>query len=197
MHRWVSALFLLCVTGAIAVLVLSRPPAVRPAPSVAPTSGGPVLAVDTAMVVSSAVLALSAPNLESATPFTGELPALPKENVGAGATLLDGSVPPPLSKSAPAQVRFGAILVSYKGAEQAEPQARARDRALELAKSLAQEADFASAGRRGDVFVPDAGVIQPGFMEPAPQHVLFSLGVGEVGGPVDSPRGFYVFKRLE
>ena len=196
MHRWVSALFLLCVTGAIAVLVLSKPSGARPSRSSA-ASGGPVLVVDSAVVVTSAALALSAPVLESASPFSGELPALPKENVGAGATLLDGSIPPALPKSAPAQVRFGAILVTYKGAEQADPQARPRDRALELAKSLAVDADFTGAGRRGDVFIADAGVIQPGFMEPAPQHGLFSLAVGEVGGPVDSPRGFYVFKRLE
>jgi len=36
-----------------------------------------------------------------------------------------------------------------------------------------------------------------GILEPGPEFVLFNLRVGEVSDPVDSPRGYYVFKRTE
>ena len=46
---------------------------------------------------------------------------------------------------------FGVILVEYRGAQGAKPNARTRDEALELAKQLAEDAkqDFKAAGRQG------------------------------------------------
>lgn len=201
MHRWVSAFFLVSIAVAVAALVLGRDAGRKPSSAATPEGSGVVLALD-ASGVAVPVAPLSLPSGATAEPmaaFTGDLPALPKENPGAGATLLDGTQPEPLPKTAPATVRFGAILVTYRGAEQADTQTRTREAALDQAKKLAEAAqtDFVEAGKRGDVFLGDAGVIPQGFLEPAPQHVLFGLEVGGVGGPVDSPRGFYVFKRLE
>jgi hypothetical protein len=39
--------------------------------------------------------------------------------------------------------------------------------------------------------------VRLGILEPAPEYVLFTLGVGAVGGPVDTPRGYWIVKRLE
>ncbi len=202
MHRWVSAFFLVSIAAAVAALVLGRGDAVNAVkPASAAPEGAAVLALDASGVALpvSPLSLTGAPSVAPMQAFTGDLPALPKENPGAGATLLDGTPPEPLAKTAPAQVRFGAILVNYRGAEQADTQTRTREQALEIAKKLAESAqtDFIEAGKRGDVFLGDAGVIPQGFLEPAPQHILFNLEPGAVGGPVDSPRGFYVFKRLE
>ena len=201
MHRWVSAFFLVSIALAVAALIMGRREGIAAAPSATPEGSGVVLALDSSGVaLSVSPLTLSpAPSGGPIQAFTGDLPALPKENPGAGATLVDGTQPPPLSKAAPAQVRFGAILINYRGAEQADAQTRTREQALELAKKLGESAqtDFIEAGKRGDIFLGDAGTIPQGFLEPAPQHVLFNLEPGAVGGPVDSPRGFYVFKRLE
>ena len=43
----------------------------------------------------------------------------------------------------------------------------------------------------------DIGHIKLGVLEPAPEYVLFTLAVDAVGGPVDTPRGFWIVKRLE
>jgi hypothetical protein len=197
MHRWIPALFFLALTGAVIVLFSVEPAKARApqAPSAAP-AGEPILALDSK--APAVVATLEAPPPAPSGPL-GELPALPKENPGAGATFLDGSTPEPLPKSAPSTVRFAVMLVTYRGAEQADQQPRTREQALTLAKKLAEEAktDFLEAGKRADVLVPDAGTLQQGVLEPAPQALLFGSEVGSVSGPVDSPRGFYVFKRLE
>lgn len=198
MHRWIPALLFVALAGAVTLLLAVEPTKARaPQRATAPASG-PMLALDSkAPTIVDTLLAPAQP-----PPPTGplaELPALPKENPGAGTTLLDGSVPEPLPKSAPSIVRLGVMLVTYRGAEQADQQPRSREQALTLAKKLAEEAktDFVEAGKRADVFVPDAGTVQQGVLEAAPQAVLFGSEVGVVSGPVDSPRGFYVFKRLE
>ena len=70
---------------------------------------------------------------------------------------------------------------------------------FELADKLAKEAkeDFAAAAKQADVGLDNAGEMRRGVLEPGPEYTLFNLAVGDVGGPVDSPRGFYVFKRIE
>ena len=41
------------------------------------------------------------------------------------------------------------------------------------------------------------GKISRGFLEPAPEFVLFSLAKDGVSDPVDTPRGFWIVKRNE
>ncbi|HEY1956770.1 MAG TPA: peptidylprolyl isomerase [Polyangiaceae bacterium] len=126
-------------------------------------------------------------------------PRAPRDG-GPGFTMPDGHPPPPLPENAPAAVRFGVVLVSYAGAEDAPHGARSKKDALELAEKLAAQAktDFHAAVRRGDDgSLDDVGSMRRGFVEPAPEYVLFTLPVGGVSDPIDTPRGFWIVKRIE
>jgi hypothetical protein len=122
----------------------------------------------------------------------------------AGATgFADGTPVPPLPTSAPRQVRFGIVLVSYAGAEPeasgARPVTRSRADAKALAEKLAAAApqDFHAAVQQGDPgSSDDIGTVKLGILEPAAEYVLFTLPVGGIGGPVDTPRGYWIVKRL-
>jgi len=124
----------------------------------------------------------------------------PMRDGGPGFTMLDGRVPPPLPEGAPRSVRFGVVLVAYAGAEDAPRSARNKHDALELAQKLAAQAktDFHAAVRRGDEgSSDDVGTMTRGVIEPAPEFVLFSLPAGGVSDPVDTPRGYWIVKRIE
>lgn len=129
-------------------------------------------------------------------------PVAPREfhDGGVGFVMPDGSPVPPLPASAPRRVRFGVVLVTYAGSEEAPPHSRSRKDALELADKLAAQAktDFHAAVRRGDDGSgDDVGSIRQGVLEPAAEFVLFSLPVGGVSDPVDTPRGYWIVKRIE
>lgn len=107
---------------------------------------------------------------------------------------------PSLPADAPRQVGFGVVLVEYRGAQGASKVARTRSEAAAKAAELRALADkdFAAAVKSGDKGSMDnAGSMPRGILEPGPERVLFGLRVGEVGGPVDTPRGYWVVKRLE
>jgi hypothetical protein len=123
---------------------------------------------------------------------------------GPGASMLDGTPAPHLPASAPREVRFGVVLVSYTGAQPsaggARPVSRSRADAKALAAKLLATAqqDFHAAVQQGDAgSADDLGRVKLGVLEPAPEYVLFSLGVDAVAGPVDTPRGYWIVKRLE
>ncbi|AUX20233.1 hypothetical protein SOCEGT47_006980 [Sorangium cellulosum] len=118
----------------------------------------------------------------------------------AGVTLLSGEAPPGLPAEAPKKVRFGVVLVQYRGAQGAPTTARTKEAALELAEELAELAktDFKAAVNKGDKgSTDDLGYIPRGVLEPAPEYELFSLPKGGVSGPVDTPRGFWITRRIE
>lgn len=118
----------------------------------------------------------------------------------AGVTLLSGDAPPGLTAEAPKKVRFGVVLVQYRGAQGAPPTSRPRDAALTLAKELSEAAkgDFKAAVAKGDKGSnEDLGYIPRGVLEPAPEYELFSLSKGGVSGVVDTPRGFWIVRRIE
>jgi hypothetical protein len=127
----------------------------------------------------------------------------PHGDGGAGMTMLDGMPVPPLPMNAPRQVRFGVVLVSYAGAQQvvgARPISRSRADARAIADRLTTTAqqDFHAAVQEGDSgSTDDLGQVKAGILEPAPEYVLFTLPVNGIGGPVDTPRGFWIVKRLE
>lgn len=105
-----------------------------------------------------------------------------------------------LPSGSPKMVRFGVILVHYRGAQAAPPTARSKDEALALARTLAEAArvDFKAQVSKGDPgSMDDAGRIPRGVLEPATEYVLFTLGAGSVSDPLDTPRGFWIVKRLE
>jgi PPIC-type PPIASE domain len=125
-------------------------------------------------------------------------------DAGVGATLFDGSPVPPLPLNAPRQVRFGIVLVSYEGAQPNPTSGRVVTRSKADARALAQklyataQQDFHAAVQQGDGgSSDDVGRVKLGIMEPAPEYVLFSLPIDGVGGPVDTPRGFWIVKRIE
>lgn len=118
----------------------------------------------------------------------------------AGLRLLTGETAPPLTGDAPKSILFGVILVTYKGAQGAPANARSRDAALELAKQLAVDAkqDFKATVAKGDKgSMENAGRMPRGMLEPAPEFVLFSLPKDGVSDPVDTPRGFWIARRIE
>jgi hypothetical protein len=130
----------------------------------------------------------------------GEPPPRERRDSGAGFVMTDGTPVPPLPPSAPRTVRFGVVLVSYAGAEDAPRSARSKHDALELADKLAAQAktDFHAAVRRGDEgSADDVGSMRRGVLEPAPEYVLFSLPAGGVSDPIDTPRGYWIIKRIE
>ncbi|HEX9295001.1 MAG TPA: peptidylprolyl isomerase [Polyangiaceae bacterium] len=105
-----------------------------------------------------------------------------------------------LPSASPKTVRFGVILVHYRGAQQAPASARSKDEAMTLARSLAESArgDFKSQVAKGDPgSTEDAGHIHRGVLEPAAEYTLFTMTPGAVSEPIDTPRGFWIVKRLE
>ncbi len=119
------------------------------------------------------------------------LPAAAASGAEPGAVLPSGS---------PKMVRFGVILVQYRGAQGATASSRSKDDALVLARSVAEAAktDFKSQVSKGDQgSMDDAGRIPRGVLEPAIEFVLFTMSAGGVSDPIDTPRGFWIVKRLD
>ncbi len=119
---------------------------------------------------------------------------------GPGYRMLDGTAVPSLNEHAPREVTFGVVMLAYAGAEAAPKNARSKPEALELARKLAADAktDFKGAVQRGDNGSSDnLGTMQRGVLEPAPEYVLFSLPVGGVSDVVDTPRGFWIVRRID
>lgn len=105
-----------------------------------------------------------------------------------------------LPASAPRSIRFGVILVKYRGAEMAGDVDRPRGDALVIAKAVADLAkkDFREAVKHGDAgSTADAGRVSRGILEPALENELFLLAPGAVTGPLDTPRGYWIARRLE
>jgi hypothetical protein len=105
-----------------------------------------------------------------------------------------------LPSGSPRMVRFGVILVQYRGAQAAPATARSKEEALALARTLAEAArtDFKAQVSKGDPgSMDDAGRIPRGVLEPAAEYALFTLSAGSVSDPVDTPRGYWIVKRLE
>ncbi len=119
---------------------------------------------------------------------------------GIGFSLADGTPVPALPDGSPREVKFGVVLVTYAGAQGVATGGRAKDVAREHAKKLSEEAqaDFKSTVRRGDTgSSEDVGRVRRGILEPAVEFALFTLSVGSVAGPIDTPRGFWIVKRIE
>jgi hypothetical protein len=122
----------------------------------------------------------------------------------SGAIALGDGPVPSLPMSAPREVRFGVVLVSYSGAQPelngSAPPTRSHGAAKLLAEKLVVTAaqDFHAAVQQGDPgSADDVGTVKLGILEPAAEYVLFSLSPSGIGGPVDTPRGYWIVKRLE
>jgi hypothetical protein len=113
---------------------------------------------------------------------------------------LSDAAPSALPPGAPKNVRFGVVLFTYRGAEGAAASARPKDEALRLAHLVAEAAvsDFRGAVAKGDPgSMDDAGRMPRGVLEPSVEYVLFTLKSGQVSPPVDTPRGYWILRRID
>jgi hypothetical protein len=112
---------------------------------------------------------------------------------------------PPLPLNAPRQVRFGVVLVSYVGAQPSaavggRPARRSKDEAKALADKLrlTADTDFHAAVQQGDAgSADDVGHVLQGILEPPLEYQLFTLPPGQVAGPWDTPRGYWIVRRID
>jgi hypothetical protein len=207
MQKWTAVLFALLAVAAVAVIVGEQPRkgGASPTPTIATEAG---TTPQDAGAVQDAGKSPATPDAGGSAPAPSpstDEPLDPAAAFGfgandAGATLIDGAPAPPLAADAPKSVVFGVILVQYKGAQAAPSNARSHEAALDLARQIATDAktDFKAALARGDKgSLENAGRMPRGMLEPAPEYVLFSLPKDGVSDPVDTPRGFWIVKRIE
>lgn len=116
-----------------------------------------------------------------------------------GQKLPDGREPPELPSKAPQRIRLGVVLIAYRGALLAPNTALDKKEAFERARIIHQNAihDFQAAVRLGEKgSSPDIGFISRGVLEKGIEYQVFSLAQGEVSDVIDTPRGFWIVKRL-
>ena len=102
--------------------------------------------------------------------------------------------------TAPNDVVFGAILITFEGVQGAPNKARSKAAARELAQRLLTlaQGNFEEAAKQGDPgSTANAGSIRRGILEPALEYALFTLEKGAVyPEPFETPRGFWVMRRI-
>jgi hypothetical protein len=111
--------------------------------------------------------------------------------------LLDAGAMP---TGAPRTVRLGVVLVQFAGAEGAPSSARAKPDALKHAVELAEKAkgDWKGAVKAGDSgSSEDIGRIPRGVLDRATELAVFSLDKDGLSEPLETPRGYWVVKRIE
>jgi hypothetical protein len=187
MQRAVPVLFIALVLLAIAyVFVHAERPAA--APLAAASSSAEAAAGSTGPIASA-----------STTSPEGDAGVAPPSQTELERVLQGGSVPP-LPNNAPASVDLAVILFTHQDAQFAGKKARSKSEALRLAKELLPEAvgNFAEAVKKGDPgSTNDAGSVPRGVLEPGLQYVVYTLEKGQVfPEPVDTPRGYWIVKRL-
>jgi hypothetical protein len=111
--------------------------------------------------------------------------------------LLDAGAMP---TGAPRSVRLGVVLVQFAGAEGAPSSARAKPDALKHAVELAEQAkaNWKAAVKAGDSgSSEDIGRIPRGVLDRATELAVFSLDKDALSEPLETPRGYWVVKRIE
>jgi len=184
-----GALFLIVVVVATLWSRISS----SPAPAATATTPAPSAAAPAPTPSPSAIATLEAA-------VEGALTPEPPTSDGFD-MLADGRRAPPVPDSAPQAVTFGVVVFSYQGAQFAPPGSRSKEQAKQKALAALAEAkrDFHAAVARGDHgSTANAGRMPRGMLEPGAEYVLFTLGKGEVAAePVDTPRGYWVVRRID
>jgi hypothetical protein len=184
-----AALFLIVVAVAAIWTHLPQTPAPSPAAAASATASATVAAAPTPSAVSSLVAAV-------------ETALAPEEGSTDGFDqLLDGRKAPPVPASAPQQVTFGVVVFAYEGSQFAAPGSRTKEEAKQKALAARADAarDFSAAVAKGDRgSTSNAGRMPRGILEGAAEYVLFTLGKGQVATePVDTPRGYWILRRID
>jgi hypothetical protein len=116
-------------------------------------------------------------------------------------TLPNGTKAPPLPDSAPQSVTFGVVQFGYDGAQFATKGSRTKDQAKQKAQGVIELAktDFEAAVQKGDRGSrSNVGRMHRGILEPAVEYLLFTLPKGTVyAEPIDTPRGYWVVRRID
>ena len=165
-------------------------------PMRADTDAGPATSTDDA----STTTATSTATVDAGS-ATGPMTALDSNSDGGLSlfnTLLGDSGAMP--SGAPRTVKVGVVLVQFAGAEGASSTARAKPDAFKHAQELAEQArtDWKAAVKAGDTgSLDDIGRIPRGVLERATEVAVFSLAPGDISEPLETPRGYWVVKRLE
>jgi parvulin-like peptidyl-prolyl isomerase len=92
------------------------------------------------------------------------------------------------------------VLVTYVGAEGASSNARTKAEALVVAQRLHDDAktDFKKAVKEGDAgSLDDIGRIPRGVLDPRSEVAVFSLAASEISEILETPKGFWIVKRLD
>jgi len=197
--RQTSVLVGLAALIAVAFFVLRKPPKVESPPAL-PAAPITTMTVNAADQLASAMAELEKLPIQEGPPIDKIREALEGVAVSdKGYLLPDGKVPPPLPLDAPRSIRVGVVLVRYRGAQLAPLDSIPRDAALARANQLSALAktDFAAAVRAGDPgSAADIGRVQRGLLEPGLQYVLFTMAPGAVSEVLDTPRGFWIVRRI-
>jgi hypothetical protein len=121
-------------------------------------------------------------------------------DLDAGLTLPTLTIDASLPSGGPRSVKLGIVMVTFAGAEGAPPGARPKGQAKEMADGLLSmaRADFHQAVGKGDTGSgDDLGRFPRGILDPNVEAVVFSLGANDVSEVVETPRGFWIVKRLD
>lgn len=185
-YAWIAAT--VGVVGLACAVSFDKPWVAPHAPHEA-ADGGATDAGPDAAPASSAATSASAPAHEPVLDLDASVPQAPS-------LTLDFA----LGDASARSVKVGIVLVQFAGAQGAAPNARPKAAALELAKKLSEEAktDFHQAVTHGDSgSADDIGRIGRGILEPAVESLVFTMAAGQTSEPVETPRGYWVVKRLE
>jgi parvulin-like peptidyl-prolyl isomerase len=190
-----SAAIGLLVVAAVAIAVVAT------RASKQPKAAAPVASASASASVAPSALPAPSASASAGLDPAAEMALSPEEGGPEGFDMLpDGRKAPPLPDSAPQQVSFGVVQFAYTGAQFAPANARTKEQAKQRALSAIEEAkrDFSAAVAKGDPgSAADKGRVPRGILEPAAEYVLFTLPKGEVSAePVDTPRGYWILRRI-
>jgi PPIC-type PPIASE domain len=184
--RWLTRALALAVIGLVAVLAYKSAPARKPI--VVTEDGGHDGGALTGALVLAGDASIAA--LDGSL-LLADLPELEPVSDGGPSVLPSG---------APRTVHLGVVLVTFQGAQGAPATARPKPEARDIADRLSADAktDFHGAVQRGDNgSSDDIGRVPRGVLEGATEFVVFSLTPGSVSEVLETPRGFWIVKRID
>lgn len=188
LQRWSSILVGAAVLGLVGLMTLEQLDAPRRPAAAAAKDEGP--AADAA----SPEPAAAASDHDGGAPAEGD-----GEDAGLSALSLDlGDAA--LPTGAPRAIKVGVVLVQWQGAEGATTSTRSKADALARATDLAREAkaDFRRAVTQGDPgSAEDIGRIPRGTLDPRTEMAVFSMSAGDVSEPIETPRGYWIVRRID